>query len=71
MGKGLTPTMLAGLKKMALKLERQQQTIAEPNDNTGRALEKRGLVEFIHTRNGWNYYRITELGRAAISEGEP
>ena len=64
----LTPTMLNGLRKMAKKLERQSQTMAEPNDNTGRALEKRGLVRQTETRNGWNYYVLTDAGRAALSE---
>jgi len=67
---GLTPTMLAGLKKMARYLERRSETMAEPNDNTGRALLNRGLLEFVHQKNGWNYYRITPAGRAALANGD-
>lgn len=66
----LTPTMLAGLRKMALKLKRQSSTLAEPNENTGRALAKRGLVEYVETSNGWNYYVLTDVGRAELARAE-
>ncbi|WP_430438952.1 hypothetical protein [Shinella sp.] len=68
----LTPTMLAGLRKMALKLKRQSSTLAEPNENTGRALAKRGLVELAADgpRNGWNYYVLTDAGRAELARAE-
>lgn len=64
----LTPTMLAGLHKMALKLQRQKKTMAEPNDNTGRALAARGLIQFVDKSNGWNYYVLTDAGRSALSK---
>lgn len=63
----LTDTMEQGLRKMAKKLERQTATVAEPNDNTGRALEKRGLIEKTDTQNNWNYYQLTDAGRAFLS----
>ncbi|WP_430439035.1 hypothetical protein [Shinella sp.] len=66
----LTPTMLAGLRKMALKLKRQSSTLAEPNENTGRALAKRGLVEYVETSNGWNYYVLTDVGLAELARAE-
>lgn len=68
----LTPTMLNGLRKMALNLMRQSVTLAEPNENTGRALAKRGLIELADNgpRNGWNYYVLTHAGRAVVEEVE-
>lgn len=63
----LTPTMMAGLEKMAEKLKRQSATLAEPNENTGKALEKRGLIERTDTINGWAYYRITHAGFEALT----
>lgn len=66
----LTPTMLSGLRKMALKLKRQSSTLAEPNEGTGRALAKRGLIEFVETSNGWNYYVLTDAGRAELEKSE-
>lgn len=66
----LTETMLAGLKKMATKSRRfgDVPMLPEPNENTGKALEKRGLIEFVEMRSGWRHYRITEAGRAALKE---
>lgn len=67
----LTPTMIHGLRKMELKLKRQSSTMAEPNENTGRALAARGLIELAETtKNGWNYYVLTEAGRALLREEE-
>lgn len=68
--KKLTPTMLAGLRKMALKLKRQSETLPEPNENTGKALEARGLIEFTKTNNGWRYYVLTDAGRAEVTRAE-
>lgn len=68
--KKLTPTMLAGLRKMALKLKRQSETLPEPNENTGKALEARGLIEFTRTNNGWKYYVLTEAGRTEAAKVE-
>lgn len=65
MGK-LTPTMLVGLEAMERKLRRQSKSLAEPNENTGQALLKRGLIEFVGKENGWNYYVLTDAGRAAL-----
>ena len=62
----LSETMLHGLRKMQEKHRRQDTVLAEPNDNTGRALEKRGLVEFVMERDGWRRYRVTSAGRAAL-----
>ena len=72
MGKNLklTPTMLSGLYKMAQKLKRQSDTMAEPNDNTGRALAVRGLVQFVEQRRGFNYYVLTDAGRAELARAE-
>jgi len=65
----LTPTMLHGLAQMEKNLRRQPETLAEPNDNTGKALEKRGLVVRVAEKtNGWNYYRLTEAGRTALRD---
>lgn len=65
----LTPTMLAGLQKMAQNLKRQSATMGEPNDGTGKALERRGLVERVeHNSSGWNYYVLTAAGRSALSK---
>lgn len=54
-------------------LERMARTdgphLAYPSDNTGKALLRRGLVDFVGRRCCWNYYRITGAGRAAL-EGE-
>lgn len=62
----LTPTMLEGLRKMEMKLRRQTATLAEPNENTGKALLRRGLLERTDTQNGWNYYTITDAGRSVL-----
>jgi len=66
----LTPTMLAGLRKMALKLQRQKTTMAEPNESTGKALAARGMIEFVEKSNGWNYYILTDAGRAELANAE-
>lgn len=66
----LSPTMLEGLRLMEIKLRRQRITMAEPNESTGRALLKRGLIEFVEKSNGWNYYVLTESGRAVLAKAE-
>lgn len=63
----LTETMDSGLRKMAEKLKRQTATLAEPNENTGQALAKRGLIEKTDTQHGWNYYQLTDAGRDYLS----
>jgi hypothetical protein len=66
----LTATMLAGLAKMAAGLKKHQAVMAEPNEATGRALLKRGLIEVVVDRSAWPLYRITDAGRAALSQEE-
>lgn len=66
----LTPTMLEGLRLMEIKLRRQRTTMAEPNENTGRALAKRGLIEFVEKSRGWNYYVLTDAALAALAASE-
>lgn len=64
----LTPTMLSGLARMARNYDRYGTTMAEPNENTGRALEKRGMIEAVGISGPWRRYRITPAGRAALEE---
>ncbi len=66
----LTPTMLEGLKQMAEKIRYRRASLAEPNDNTGKALEKRGLIAFSEKHNGFNYYVLTDAGRALLAKHE-
>lgn len=63
----LTPVMIKGLQRMALKLKRIETCMAEPNDNTGRALVKRGLLEEAEPYNGWKQYRLTDKGRKFLA----
>lgn len=67
----LTPTMYEGLKVMAGKLLRQPSVLSYPNENTGKALLKRGLIEYVETRDGWRRYVLTDAGRAALAEPSP
>lgn len=67
----LTPTMILGLETMAKKLLRRSETLAEPNENTGKALLKRSLIEATGKKNGWNYYRITPDGYKVLSTHNP
>lgn len=64
----LTETMIGGLRRMAQKLERHSAVMAEPNENTGKALLKRGLIEIVEDRPSWPRYRLTEAGRAALAQ---
>jgi hypothetical protein len=64
----LTPTMLNGLTRMAAALRRQDAVMAEPNETTGKALLKRGLIEIVDARTVWPRYRLTDAGRAALSQ---
>ena len=70
MSEKLTPTMLDGLRRMAKRLERMGCVMAEPNENTGRALLKRGLIEIADDRAAWPRYRLTDLGRTALTGGQ-
>lgn len=63
----LSPTMLAGLQKMAKRLERQSAVMAEPNEATGRALHSRGLIEVAVPRKPWPLYRLTDAGRQTLA----
>jgi len=64
----LTETMKSGLLRMAKKLERQEASLGEPNNNTAKALVKRGLVQGVGKRNGWDYYILTEDGKKTVSK---
>ena len=64
----LTKTMMDGLREMAKASDRypgSPAVLASPNDNTGRALEKRGLIK-LHSCQNWNRYTITDAGRKAL-----
>jgi hypothetical protein len=69
MGK-LTETMLFGLRAMEARMSRQSSVLPEPNESTGKALEKRGLIEFVKLDKGWRYYRVTDAGRAALARAQ-
>jgi hypothetical protein len=62
----LTPAMLNGLREMDENLKRWGTTMAVPNENTGRALESRGLIEVIGKSGKWNRYVLTPAGRQAL-----
>lgn len=64
----LTPTMLHGLRHMATRLKSQRSTLAEPNENTGKALVARGLIELVDKSNGWNRYVLTAAGRELLAK---
>lgn len=66
----LTPTMKDALAVMADKLKYSSSVFSEPNENTGRALLKRGLIEVVGKSGGWNLYVLTEAGRQALKGGE-
>lgn len=67
----LTETMAHGLAKMALFYDRRGAPVmAEPNENTGKALLKRGLIELAGSSGGVNLYVITEAGRQALKGGQ-
>lgn len=66
----LTPTMEAGLRRMAYNMGKYNMAVmAEPNDNTGKALEKRGLVARANKPgDAWNRYTLTEAGKKWLEE---
>lgn len=64
----LTPTMLNGLRRMAARLKTRQGVMSEPNEATGKALLKRGLIEVVEARGHWPLYRLTDAGRAALTQ---
>lgn len=67
MAEKLSPMMLKGLRRMAESLTRSGAVMAYPTDTTGKALERRGLVEFAGLNSGgWRTYRLTEAGRRAL-----
>jgi|GEM_PF-3262723 len=67
----LTETMLHGLAQMARYSDRRGNPVmAEPNENTGKALMKRGLIELTGSNGGVNLYDITEAGRQALKGGQ-
>lgn len=67
----LTKTMIEGLRRMAVRLETRSAVMAEPNENTGKALLARGLIEIAKERPAWPLYRITPAGRAALKDHRP
>jgi hypothetical protein len=69
----LSETMDRGLRAMAKKVRRYGgYVMAEPNDNTGRALERRGLLEK-DPRVGsvWQRYCLTDAGWAYVDAARP
>lgn len=64
----LSETMDRGLRSMAKKLRRYGgYVMAEPNDNTGRALERRGLLEKDpRVESAWQRYCLTDAGWAYV-----
>nr|DAE48935.1 MAG TPA: Transcriptional regulator PadR-like family [Caudoviricetes sp.] len=64
----LTPTMKEALARMADKLKYRSRVFSEPNENTGRALLKRGLIEVVGKSGGWNLYVLTDAGRQVLAE---
>lgn len=71
MAEKLSQAMEIGLRHMAKALTRMDAVMPYPTDNTGKALERRGLIEFVRLNSGgWRTYRLTPAGRAAL-EREP
>lgn len=69
MAEKLSPMMQKGLRRMADNLTTANAVMAYPTDNTGKALERRGLIEFVRLNSGgWRTYRITPAGRRALEE---
>ncbi len=64
----LSPTMLNGLIKMHEKLKRWSFIMAEPNENTGKALEKRGYIKFVQYTGAFRTYVLTEAGEARVAQ---
>lgn len=63
----LSETMKIGLKRMARKLKTNPagSCMSEPNENTGRALARRGYIEIVSV-GMYPYYTVTDKGRAWI-----
>ncbi len=71
MAEKLSPMMEKGLRRMAENLASANAVMACPTDNTGKALERRGLIEFVCLNSGgWRTYRLTPAGRRALEPKE-
>jgi hypothetical protein len=68
----ITPSMIGGLVRMAQDEKRdtlRRGVLPHPNNQTGKALLARGLVEKIPRLNSpWDYYRITPEGYALLEK---
>jgi len=65
----LSPTMIEGLRSMAVESDRinGKSVFARPNENTGRALVARGLIERADVTFAWPRYTITQAGRDVLA----
>lgn len=63
----LSETMQRALGLLYNDLKHQKAALIWPNENTGRALEARGLVEVLGRSGSWALYGLTETGRAAVA----
>lgn len=63
----LTKTMLGGLDRMERSAARTGTSLGWPNENTARALERRGLVKVVGSERNWLTYEITEEGRDVLA----
>ncbi len=66
----LTTNMKEALASMADKIKYRSSDFPEPNENTARALLKRGLIEVVGKSGGWNLYVLADAGRQALKGGE-
>jgi hypothetical protein len=65
MSDDLSDTMKSCMRIMARKMRRgMEYCMAEPNDNTGRALEKRGYLERSPVVSYFGQYKFTDKGLA-------
>jgi hypothetical protein len=69
----LTPTMLNGLRRMHKDIVKRngRPVLASPNDNTARALVRRGLLQESGASGGWQRYILTEAGRRSLASYDP
>jgi len=68
----MTKTMERGLLAMAKKLARNNEAygycMSEPNENTGKALVRRGMIAEVEHFTAWPQYRLTAVGWAKVSD---
>lgn len=65
----LTPGMLAELRHIeSAPYSDSDGYVMARNENSGKAIANRGLVDAKPMAGGWNRYRLTDAGKAALRE---